>query len=108
MIIITDGQPTAPCPGPGCDPDAAGAAAATAAKAAGTEIFVLGVGVNPTTTTYLKDNIATDASHYFDVTDYASLGTTLTSVPVCPETGTLIVKKQVVGSAANPNTFSFV
>ena len=81
--------------------------AATAAKAAGTEIFVVGVGVTPTTSAYLQDNIATDASHYFDVADYTSLSTTLQQVPICSQLGTLIVKKIVSGTDANPSTFSF-
>ena len=73
MIIITDGDYNE-----GPDPTTA----ADAADAAGTIVYVVGVGSN-INETFLQDNIATDASHYFGIADYSGLETALQSIAQC-------------------------
>ena len=81
MIIITDGHPNRPLPSGTAD-DVAGAAA-DAARAAGIEVFVVGVG-GDVDATFLTNEIADDAAHYFSVGDYADLQTTLDNLDLCP------------------------
>ena len=83
MVIITDGAPNRPLPSTTADDVAA--ASADAARAAGIEIFVLGVGVSASTETYLKTEIADDASHYFSVANFASLEAALLEIASCPD-----------------------
>lgn len=85
MVIISDGSPNEP--GTEAEAKAAGIAAADAAKAAGIEIFVVGVGTVPEATIYLRDSIASGADHYFEVTDFASLGDLLKDLASCPADG---------------------
>jgi len=79
LVIITDGNPTAGSP----NPEDAGINAANAAKADGIVIYVVGVGTTTATTDYLKDNIATSASHYFDAADWSNLQTILEDLATC-------------------------
>ena len=83
MVIITDGAPNRPLPSTTADDVAA--PSADAARAAGIEIFVLGVGVSASTETYLKTEIADDASHYFSVANFASLEAALLEIASCPD-----------------------
>jgi len=85
IVLITDGAPTASNDGNTFSDDAI--AAATAAKAAGIEIFVVGVGTDGATATFLEDNIAsTDPpEHYFDSADFSGLETLLTQLAQCEE-----------------------
>ena len=80
MVIITDGAPTRPAG----TAAASATAAADAARAAGIEVFAVGVGVNAGTETYLKENIADDAAHYFGASDFGDLETILTELAICP------------------------
>ncbi|MFH1866602.1 MAG: VWA domain-containing protein [Patescibacteria group bacterium] len=78
MIIITDGNPNQPT-------NVATARAlaiieANNAKAAGITIYVVGVGTDPDTTLYLKNNIATSAAHYFDAGDFDDLSQILADI----------------------------
>lgn len=79
MIIITDGHPNRPLPS--STAPAAAQTAATTAKGAGVEIWVVGVG-SDVDATYLK-TIATDNSHYFSVSDYSGLKTSLQNIDLC-------------------------
>ena len=82
FVIITDGNPNQP----GANEAAAKAAAtasATAAKAAGAEIFVIGIG-GDVDATFLQNNIATDASHYFSVANFDDLQLALVNLTQCP------------------------
>jgi len=81
MIIITDGAPTA-SNGSGTDEQDA-IDAATAAKNAGITIYVVGIGTTGSTETFLKDNIATDANHYFGISDYGALQAILEGLASC-------------------------
>ena len=47
------------------------------------EIFVLGVGVTASTETFLKNNIATNAAHYFAVANFANLESALVQIAEC-------------------------
>lgn len=80
MIIVTDGHPNRPLPSSTADDVAA--ASADAARAAGSEIFVVGVGAD-VNTAYLQNEIADDASHYFSVSNYSGLQTTLQDIDLC-------------------------
>lgn len=82
MVIITDGAPNRPTSLAVAEP--AATAAANAARLDGIEIFVVGVGVTVSTETYLKDNIADDAAHYFTAVDFADLQTVLEDLASCP------------------------
>lgn len=82
MIIITDGHPNRPLPSSTADDVAA--AAADAARAAGIEVFVVGVG-GDVNTSYLQNEIADDAAHYFSVSDYSALQTTLQNLDLCTQ-----------------------
>ncbi len=86
MVIITDGAPNEP----GTDTEAKAAATASAnlAKAAGVTIYVVGVGTVPSAADYLKNNIASSPSHYFDVADYTTLQATLEALLECAANGT--------------------
>lgn len=81
MIIITDGHPNRPLPSSTADDVAK--TAADNARAAGVEIFVVGVG-SDVNTTYLQNDIADPgAGHYFSVSDYSGLETTLQNLDLC-------------------------
>lgn len=82
MVIITDGVPNRPTSAAVAEP--AAAAAADAARADGIEVFVVGVGVTASTETYLKDNIADDAAHYFAAADFGDLEDILVGLTECP------------------------
>ena len=84
MVVITDGAPNQPG---GSEPSgqAAAIASANAADAADIEIFVVGVGTTQATSDFLKDNIATDAAHYFDAADFGSLEDILEGIAQCNE-----------------------
>lgn len=84
MVIITDGAPNT-CNSGGCDPEDAAAAAADAAKLAGTEIFVVGVGTSTSTATFLRDEIASGADHYFDASNFDDLQAILEGIAQCEE-----------------------
>jgi len=80
MVVVTDGNTNQP-------PDEANARAVAAAeaaadKAAGTEIYVVGVG-GDVDATYLINNIATDASHYFSAGDFDDLQAILQALANC-------------------------
>jgi len=80
MVVVTDGNTNQP-------PDEANARAVAAAeaaadKAAGTEIYVVGVG-GDVDATYLINNIATDASHYFSAGDFDDLQAILEAIANC-------------------------
>lgn len=83
MVIITDGAPNEP--GSDANAQAVAATAADDARAAGIEIFVVGVGVLPATETYLKNNIADDAAHYFPSADFGDLEAILVGLAQCEE-----------------------
>jgi len=80
MIVITDGNPNRPTNETTARTQATNAA--NAADAAGTKIFVLGVG-SDVDATYLTNNIATDAAHYFPVSNYAGLTAALNAIATC-------------------------
>ncbi|MEK7166686.1 MAG: VWA domain-containing protein, partial [Patescibacteria group bacterium] len=80
MIIVTDGHPNRPLPESTADDVAA--TSADVARAAGVEIFVVGVGSN-VNETYLKNEIADDAGHYYSSSDYSGLQTTLQNLDLC-------------------------
>lgn len=81
MIIITDGHPNRPLPSGTADDVAA--TAADAARTAGIEVFVVGVG-SDVNATFLQNEIADNAAHYFSVADYSQLQTTLDNLDLCP------------------------
>lgn len=82
MIIITDGHPNRPLPSGTADDVAA--TAADAARAAGIEVFVVGVG-SDVDATFLQNEVAdAGAGHYFSVSNYADLQTTLQNLDLCP------------------------
>lgn len=81
MIIITDGNPNRP-------PDdanarALAAAEADAARAAGVEVYVVGIG--SVDATYLTNDIADDANHYFAAANFDDLQTVLENIVVCDQ-----------------------
>ena len=82
MVIITDGNPNEP--GSDANARAVAAAAADAARAAGTTVYVLGVG-NDVDDTYLENEIADDAAHYFSVANFGDLSTILNEIANCPQ-----------------------
>lgn len=82
MVIVTDGHPNRPLPSSTADDVAA--AAADAARAAGIEVFVVGVG-GDVNSSYLQNEIADDAAHYFSVADYSALQTTLANLDLCEQ-----------------------
>ena len=82
MVVITDGVPNQPGSSEATG-QAAAITSANAAKAAGATIFVVGVGTTSSTSQFLKDNIATDAAHYFDAADFGSLSTILSGIAQC-------------------------
>ncbi|MFH1111473.1 MAG: VWA domain-containing protein [Patescibacteria group bacterium] len=80
MILITDGNPNQPI-----DITTARAQAITeanSAKAAGVTIYVVGVGTDPDTTSYLKNNIANTIAHYFDAADFTELSAILDQISI--------------------------
>ncbi len=79
VIVITDGHPNRPLPS-GTAPTVA-KTSADAYRAAGAEIFVVGVG-SDVDQSYLE-TIADNAAHYFPVTNYANLKTTLQNLDLC-------------------------
>lgn len=81
IVVITDGEPNRPTDE--ANGQAAAALAATAARAAGAQVFVLGIGVTPTTETYLKTQIADDASHYFAAANFTDLEALLQGIAEC-------------------------
>ena len=83
MVIITDGIPNRPLPANTADDVAA--TAADNARAAGIEVFVVGVGVSGSTETFLKTEIADDASHYFAAIDFGDLQSILTGLTQCQQ-----------------------
>ena len=80
MIVVTDGHPNRPLPS-GTAP-AVAATSADNARAAGVEVYVVGVG-GDVDATYLTNDIADDAAHYFSVADYSALETTLQNLDLC-------------------------
>ena len=80
MVIITDGAPNRPVGTP--EQDAIDAA--TAAKSAGVTIYVVGVSTTTSTAEWLRDNIATSPSHYFDASDWTQLQTVLEGLACNP------------------------
>ncbi|TSC88184.1 MAG: hypothetical protein G01um101416_207 [Microgenomates group bacterium Gr01-1014_16] len=80
MIVITDGHPNRPLPESTADDVAA--TSADAARAAGSEIFVVGVG-SDVDATYLQNEIADDAGHYFPISNYSDLQTALQNLDLC-------------------------
>ncbi|MDP3900571.1 MAG: vWA domain-containing protein [bacterium] len=88
MVIITDGEPNRCLDGSDCGTTNAqneAIAAATAAKAAGATIYVVGVGTDEDTTNYLKNNIASSLSHYYDAADFDDLEDELSDIAICEE-----------------------
>ena len=81
MVIITDGAPNQPTDGPTAE--AAATAAAEVARAAGTKIYVVGVGTDTTTASYLSNNIANHTGQYYDVSDYSGLSAVLDDIATC-------------------------
>ncbi len=82
MVIITDGAPTTS--NTGGDHSANAKAAADAAKANGITIYVVGIGTDSTTANYLKNDIASSPSHYFDASDWDQLQAILEGLVDCP------------------------
>lgn len=84
MVVITDGNPNRPLSPPAPDsPETAAANSADAARAEGVEIFVVGVG-SDVDATYLTNKIANPGvGHYFSVSDYSGLKTTLQNLDLC-------------------------
>ena len=80
MIIITDGKPNRPN---SLTAEADAATSADNARAAGSEIFVVGVGTDAGTTTYLQTQIAYNAAHYYSVDNYAGLQAVLAGLDLC-------------------------
>ena len=80
MIIITDGRANRPMSESKARTFASNEAAA--ARAAGIEIFVVGVG-SDVNSTYLKNKIATNASHYYAIANYDGLSTVLHKIATC-------------------------
>lgn len=80
IIVITDGHPNRPLPSDTADDVAA--TSADAARAAGAEVFVVGVG-GDVNTTFLQNEIADDAAHYFSVADYSGLESILEDIDLC-------------------------
>ena len=81
MVVITDGAPNRPT-----DETAAKVAAANAADAAravGIKIYVVGIGTDAATATYLSDEIANNTGQYYDASDYASLSAVLADIATC-------------------------
>ena len=81
MVIITDGEPTTS--NAGGDHAANAKAAADAAKANDITIYVVGVGTTGGTADYLKNQIASSPSHYFDAANWADLEAILLALS-CP------------------------
>ena len=81
MIVVTDGHPNRPLPSTTADDLAA--TAADNARLADVEIFVVGVG-SDVNTSYLQNDIADPgAGHYFPITNYSDLQTTLQDLDLC-------------------------
>jgi len=80
MVVITDGNTNRPTPD--ATARAMATAEATADKTAGTEIYVVGVGAD-VDSNFLKNNIATDASHYFSAANYGDLQAILEAIAHC-------------------------
>lgn len=80
MIVITDGHPNRPLPSNTADDLAA--TSADNARGAGVEVFVVGVG-GDVNTSYLQTEIADSAGHYYAVSDYNGLKTTLQNLDLC-------------------------
>jgi uncharacterized protein YegL len=81
MIVVTDGHPNRPLPETTADDLAV--TAADNARLAGIEVFVVGVGAD-VNTTFLQNQIAnTGSGHYFSVSDYSGLQTTLKNLDLC-------------------------
>ncbi|MBN2094648.1 MAG: VWA domain-containing protein [Candidatus Aenigmarchaeota archaeon] len=71
MVIITDGEPNLPT-----SPDTPrnmAKAQADVADSRGTKIYVVGVGVSTDNADWLKANIATDSTYYFDAGNFNDL-----------------------------------
>lgn len=79
VIVITDGHPNRPLPSATADDVAK--TSADAYRAAGAEIFVVGVG-SDVNQAYLE-TIADDADHYYSVSEYSELETTLQDFDLC-------------------------
>jgi cysteine-rich repeat protein len=80
IIIITDGEPNVP------DETTArtnAKTAADAADAANTKIYVVGVGVTSANADWLKNNIATDPTYYFNATNFSALQAILLGIATC-------------------------
>ena len=79
MIIITDGNPNRPINSTTARAQAK--AAADQAKASGITIYAVGVGTD-VDANYLKNDIATDAAHYYPVANYTGLEAVLKNINV--------------------------
>ena len=83
MVIITDGNPNIPA-SPAGQAEADAAAAADLARAAGIEVYVVGIGAD-VDATYLTDEIADDADHYFAAADFDDLQAILEGIVACDQ-----------------------
>ena len=82
MVVITDGNPNQPTDE--TTAQAAAAAAADAARAAGIQVYVVGVG-DSLNATYLTNEIADDADHYFAAADFDDLEQILQDLVACDQ-----------------------
>ena len=83
IVIITDGEPNRPT-GQADSPSVLAATEADEARSHGIQVYVVGVGVTAGTETYLRDEIADDAAHYFSAADFGSLSEVLAEIANCP------------------------
>lgn len=82
VVVITDGAPNEPGASEASG-KAAATAAANAARAAGAKIYVVGVGTDTATASYLSNNIANHTGQYYDVADYSGLSAVLNDIASC-------------------------
>ena len=81
MVIITDGEPNEP--GDDANARAVAKGAADTADGNGIIIYVVGVGVNTSNADWLKANIATTPSHYYDAGNFSALQLILEGLASC-------------------------
>jgi Mg-chelatase subunit ChlD len=80
MVILTDGNPNVP--GGETQARASSTAAADAARAADIEVFVVGIG-GDVDSTFLANEIADDAQHYFTAANFDDLQDVLVGLTQC-------------------------
>ena len=73
MIVVTDGDPNQNKPGDTRTARIAAALEADEARLADIEIYVVGIGVTPSTEAFLKTDIADDVAHYYPIADFSGL-----------------------------------